>query len=125
MGAFVNYQTAEGEVIQVKTGISFVSIEQARLNLDTEMNRFGWDFGAVRKNARETWNDLLGKIEVEGGSESDRTKFYTNFTAPLWHDDLQRRERQSIWTQTAWSANSKNPNLRCWGAMLSGTPSGT
>lgn len=79
IGAFVNYRTAEGEVIQVKTGISYVSIEQARLNLDMEMNRFGWDFDAVRKNARETWNDVLKKIEVEGGSENDRTKFYTNF----------------------------------------------
>ncbi len=78
VGAFVNYQTAEGEVIQVKTGISLVSIEQARLNLDTEMNRFGWNFDAVRKNARDTWNNLLKKIEVEGGSDTDRTKFYTN-----------------------------------------------
>jgi predicted alpha-1,2-mannosidase len=78
IGVFANYRTTEGEVIQVKTGISFVSVEQARLNLDTEMNRFGWDFDPVRKNARDTWNDLLGKIEVEGGSETDRIKFYTN-----------------------------------------------
>jgi predicted alpha-1,2-mannosidase len=78
VGAFVNYRMTDGEVIQVKTGISYVSVEQARLNLDTEMSRFGWDFDAVRKNARNTWNDLLGRIEVEGGSETDRTKFYTN-----------------------------------------------
>lgn len=78
MGVFVNYRTTEGEVIQVKTGISFVSIEQARLNLDTEMNRFEWNFDAVRRNARDTWNNLLGRIEVEGGSEADRVKFYTN-----------------------------------------------
>ena len=78
VGAFVNYQTTEGEVIQVKTGISFVSIKQARMNLDTEMNHFGWNFDAVRKNAGGIWNDLLKKIEVEGGSERDRTKFYTN-----------------------------------------------
>ena len=78
VGAFVNYQTVEGEVIQVKTGISFVSIEQARLNLDTEMKRFGWNFDAVRGNASETWNNLLKKIEVEGGSDADRIKFYTN-----------------------------------------------
>lgn len=78
VGVFANFRTADREVIQVKTGISYVSVEQARLNLDTEMNRFGWDFDAVRKNARETWNNLLGKIEVEGGSETDRMKFYTN-----------------------------------------------
>ncbi len=79
MGAFVNYQTGAGEVIQVKTGISYVSVEQARLNLDTEMNPFAWDFDAVRKNARETWNRLLKKIEVEGDSETDRIRFYSNF----------------------------------------------
>ena len=78
MGAFVNYQTVEGEVIQIKTGISYVSVEQARLNLDAEMNRFGWDFDAVRGNAHETWNNLLKKIEVEGDSETDRIKFYSN-----------------------------------------------
>ena len=78
VGVFANYHTTEGEVIQVKTGISFVSIEQARLNLDAELNRFGWDFDAVRKDARDAWNNLLGKIEVEGGSETDRIKFYTN-----------------------------------------------
>lgn len=78
LGAFFNYRTDEGEVIQVKTGISFVSIEQARLNLDLEMNSIGWDFDAVRKNARDAWNNLLKRIEVEGGSETDRKKFYTN-----------------------------------------------
>ena len=42
------------------------------------MDRFGWDFDAVRKNARDTWNHLLKKIEIEGGSDAERTKFYTN-----------------------------------------------
>jgi predicted alpha-1,2-mannosidase len=78
IGAFASYHTTEGEVIEVKSGISLVSIEQARLNLDTEMDRFAWDFDAVRKHAQETWNNLLKKIEVEGGSDADRTKFYTN-----------------------------------------------
>ena len=78
VGVFASYHTTEGEAILVKTGISYVSVEQARLNLDTEMSRFGWGFDAVHKNARDTWNDLLRKIEVEGGSETDRTKFYTN-----------------------------------------------
>ena len=47
-------------------------------NLDAELGRFGWDFDAVRSYARKTWNDLLRKIEVEGGTEADRVKFYTN-----------------------------------------------
>jgi len=86
VGAFANYHTAQGEVIKVKTGISLVSLEQARLNLDSEMNRFGWDFDAVRKYACNTWNDLLSKIEVEGGTQADRTKFYTG----LYHSYVAR-----------------------------------
>jgi len=78
IGAFVSYSTSRGEVIKIKTGISLVSIDQARLNLETEMSRFGWDFDAVRNYTRSTWNDLLSKIEVEGGTETDKIKFYTN-----------------------------------------------
>jgi len=78
IGVFANYHTSPGEVIEVKSGISLVSIEQARLNLDTETNRFGWDFDAAHKNARDTWNNLLKSIQVEGGTDTDRTKFYTN-----------------------------------------------
>jgi len=78
VGAFLSFSTREGEVIKLKTGISLVSIEQARLNLKAETAHFGWDFYAARVNARRTWNKLLGKIEVEGGSHEQKIKFYTN-----------------------------------------------
>lgn len=78
VGAFVNYSTKRGETIKVKTGVSLVSIEQARLNLDTEMREFGWNFERARRKAHKTWNDLLGKIEIQGGTFDDKVKFYTN-----------------------------------------------
>jgi len=78
VGALLNFSTKQGEVVLLKTGISLVNIEQARLNLDTEMKSFGWDFDAVKADARKTWNDLLGKIEIEGGTAEQWTKFYTN-----------------------------------------------
>jgi len=78
VGAFLRYSTSAGEIIKLKTGISLVSIEQARLNLETEMSKFGWDFEAVRNNARKTWNDLLSKIEIEGGTFEQKNKFYSN-----------------------------------------------
>ena len=78
VGAFLNFSTKQGEVIKLKTAISLVSIEQARLNLDAETAQFGWDFYAARVNARRVWNELLGKIEIEGGSHEQKTKFYTN-----------------------------------------------
>jgi len=77
VGAFVDFSTGKGETVMVKTGFSLVSIEQARLNLETETGHFGWDFDAVRSSARTTWNDLLKKVEIDGGTEADKTKFYT------------------------------------------------
>ena len=79
LGAFAEYGMDEGEELLVQSGISYVSVDQARLNMETELGPFGWDFDAVRQNARDVWNDLLGKIKVEGGTEEDKTKFYTNF----------------------------------------------
>jgi len=91
VGVFLNFSTKKGDVIQMQTGVSLVSIEQARLNLDTETKPFGWDFDAVRSHQRKVWNDLLSKIEVEGGTAEDRIKFYTNFyrsycARTIWSD---------------------------------------
>lgn len=78
IGAFVTYKTAENEVVQIKTGVSYVSIDQARRNLSMETDHLGWDFDPARAQARKSWNDLLGRLEVSGGTEIDHTKFYTN-----------------------------------------------
>ena len=69
----------------MKVAISYVSTEQARLNLETELP--GWAFDGVRADARETWDEWLGRIEVQGGSEARTTKFYTD----LYHALLGRR----------------------------------
>jgi predicted alpha-1,2-mannosidase len=92
VGAYVDFETREGEVVLMQTAISLVSIDQARINLETElMDPFGWDFPAVQENARLVWNELLGKIEVEGGTETDKKKFYTNLyrsyvARTIWSD---------------------------------------
>jgi len=78
IGALVNFSTKKDRVVMMKTGISYVSIDQARLNMEREMDEFGWDFDAVHQNARATWNQLLNKIKIEGGSEAQKVKFYTN-----------------------------------------------
>jgi len=84
-GALVTYSVAEGEVVQMKVALSYVSIDQARLNLQAELPH--WDFDRVREDSRRVWNEWLGRIEVEGGSGAQRTKFYTD----LWHVLLGRR----------------------------------
>jgi len=78
VGAFLEFETREGEQIMVQTGISLVSIPQARLNLETELDGYNWEFDRVREDAKKAWNEILSTIEVEGGSEKNKTKFYTN-----------------------------------------------
>lgn len=78
MGAYADFKTKKDDVILMQTAISLVSIEQARLNLETEMNPFNWNFDAVRDNAKNTWNTLLNKVQIEGGSDTERKKFYSN-----------------------------------------------
>jgi len=105
LGVFLNFQTEEGEVVLVQTGISLVSIDQARLNLDVEMKPFGWDFDACHAAARRVWNELLSRIEVEGGRPVDNVKFYTNLyrsycSRTIWSDvngkyvDMNERVQQ-------------------------------
>ncbi|MBC7399413.1 MAG: glycoside hydrolase family 92 protein [Mucilaginibacter sp.] len=106
MGAYADFKTEKGEVIQLQTAISLVSIDQARLNLTTEMDPFKWSFAAVHNNARTVWNNLLSKIKVDGGTEENRKKFYSNLyrsyvARTTWSDvngkwiDPNEIERQS------------------------------
>ncbi len=76
IGAFVNYSTSKGEQVLIRVGISFVSIDGARKNLAAEIP--GWNFDEVRTNARNVWNEKLNKIWVKGGSEDQKTTFYTS-----------------------------------------------
>jgi predicted alpha-1,2-mannosidase len=73
--AIFHFNTTAGEKIYVKVGISAVSEDGARLNLKTEIP--GWDFAKVRSDAKSSWNKELSKIEVEGGTDQQKTIFYT------------------------------------------------
>lgn len=81
-GIFVKYSTFNNEVILLKVALSYVSIEQARLNLNTELPH--WEFDHVYNDSTKVWNDYLKRIEVEGGTEKQRKKFYTD----LWRSLL-------------------------------------
>jgi len=89
-GVSLHYDVAAGDEVKVKIGISYTSIENARMNLNAECNH--WDFGRVRQDARREWNDWLGKIEVKGGEENTRVKFYTD----LWHVLLGRHKIDDV-----------------------------
>jgi predicted alpha-1,2-mannosidase len=76
-GVVMNYKTSAGEQILFRTGISLVSTEQARRNLDTELPPGASDFASVVRHARQAWSKLLASIEVEGATAEQRTMFYT------------------------------------------------
>jgi predicted alpha-1,2-mannosidase len=85
-GAFFRFNVENGENILVKIGISFISNENARLNLNAEQP--GWDFDRVKENARLEWEKQLSKIKVEGGTEDQKTIFYTALYHALIHPSI-------------------------------------
>ena len=76
----------ENEQIEVQMGVSFVSTANAWENLDAEQKGFGFD--RVREAADALWRRDLGKIKVEGGSEDDKTVFYTALYHALIHPNI-------------------------------------
>jgi predicted alpha-1,2-mannosidase len=67
--------TSNGEQIEVRVGVSYISEEQAHRNLEREIPK--WTFEQVRSNARSVWNDTLSRVTIAGGTERQRTIFYT------------------------------------------------
>ncbi|MBI4890521.1 MAG: glycoside hydrolase family 92 protein [Acidobacteria bacterium] len=84
-GGYVRFRFAQPAQVRMKVAISYVSEENARLNLQTELP--GWDFDATVRASAGEWNEWLGKLQVSGGTEQQRVKFYTD----LWHALLGRR----------------------------------
>jgi predicted alpha-1,2-mannosidase len=67
--------TGSARVLEFRYGISFISVEQARKNLKREIP--SPDFEATTAAAKARWNETLGRIAVEGGTEAQRKVFYT------------------------------------------------
>lgn len=63
------------DVVNVRYGISYIGVEQAKRNLYNEINDFNLE--KLASQARDKWNDVLGKIKIEGGTEDQKTTFYT------------------------------------------------
>ena len=83
-GGYVTFDDAGKGPVLMKVALSYVSEDQARLNLDAELPH--WDFEKIVKESYDQWNYELGKIEIEGGTYEQRVKFYTD----LWHVLLGR-----------------------------------
>lgn len=83
-GMYINFATKKGEIVEMQVGLSYTSIENAKLNLKTEAT--GQTFDAVRTAAHEKWNEKLGRIKVETKDSINKVKFYTG----LYHALLGR-----------------------------------
>jgi predicted alpha-1,2-mannosidase len=71
----LDWETTEGEAIEARVGISYISVEQARENRVAETE--DQTFEQVRQASVDAWNRLLWRVEVEGGTDDQRTMFYT------------------------------------------------
>ena len=90
VGVWFSFDTKPGEKIYVQTGVSFVSEQNALLNLNTEQPTL--DFAATRAKAEEAWEKALSVIEVEGGTPEERTVFYTS----LYHLQIHPNILQDV-----------------------------
>ncbi|PCH68115.1 MAG: alpha-mannosidase [Bacteroidales bacterium] len=82
IGAYFTFNTNTNEQIIAEVGVSYVSIANARMNLNAESNHF--DFEKTKLQAKQEWNSTLSRVKVEGGTEDQKTIFYT----ALYHTQI-------------------------------------
>jgi predicted alpha-1,2-mannosidase len=82
----LTFDTTKNATLQAKVGISYTSATNARANLADEIP--GWSFGAVRSDAETAWDQLLGKIQVAGGTHTSQVQFYTALYHSLLHPNV-------------------------------------
>lgn len=86
IGVYFSFDTEEAEQVEVQVGVSFVSIKNARLNLEKEQPTA--DFETVHNAARQLWSNDLSRIRVEGGTEEQKAVFYTALYHLLLHPNV-------------------------------------
>lgn len=83
-GLFLTFDMKKDETLEIVTGLSYTSVENARLNMKAEAE--GKTFNEVHDLAQKAWNEKLGRIRVDGGDSLNQVKFYTG----LYHALLGR-----------------------------------
>ena len=125
--ALLKFKDRTSEPIVMKVGLSIVSVENARENLQAEVE--GFDFDAVKQAAYHTWNDAVSAIKVEGGTEEQKTNFYTalyhSMVVPNVVSDVNgqyRRHDQTIGQlpqgAVQYSTFSLWDTFRAWNPMM-------
>ena len=86
IGAFFSYKFEKEEEVVVRIGISYVSIANAKMNLEREQE--GFDFDKVSRTAYDSWNTELSRIRIKGGNEKYKRMFYTGIYHILLHPNV-------------------------------------
>ncbi|MFI3262923.1 MAG: GH92 family glycosyl hydrolase [Rikenellaceae bacterium] len=86
IGVAFSFNTQDKEAIEVSVGVSYVSIENARENLNKEQHNTNFD--KISAQAIESWNNVLSNVEVEGGTEDDKSIFYTALYHTYIHPNI-------------------------------------
>lgn len=74
-GVVLGFNTNKDDILEFKVAISYISVEQALINLKTEGDE--WDFNTLLARTQSAWESLLSRVVVQGGSEKHRRMFYT------------------------------------------------
>lgn len=78
-GLFLEFDAKKHPVVQVRSGISLVSIANADLNLKSEISTpFGWNFDAIRQNQLNAWNDIFDRVKVTSNNRTEKIRFYNS-----------------------------------------------
>ncbi|MBS1511310.1 MAG: GH92 family glycosyl hydrolase [Bacteroidetes bacterium] len=86
IGAFIGFALQKGEQLRIRMGTSFTSMENAKLNLITELRTAG--FATIREESSTTWEKALSQIQINTSSEKDKRIFYTAMYHAMQHPRL-------------------------------------
>lgn len=86
VGGWFQFPSTSGRTVELHVGVSYVSIAGARRNLEAEIGSAGFD--ELRRAAQARWEEALGRVRVEGGTEEASTIFYTALYHSLLHPSV-------------------------------------
>jgi len=124
-GAILTFDTEASNTIQVKVGISYVSIDNAKENLKAENG--GRDFETVKHNAEKDWNKVLNTVQISGGDKENIETFYTAlyhcFMHPNLIDDVNGQYTgMDLKVHKAASGHHQFQNIPAWDEHRSHSP---
>ncbi len=86
IGAYLTFDATKNQTVEVKVAVSFISIKNALANLKAENP--GWDFNLIKRKVNSAWNKILNKIIVQGGTNAEKTTFYTALYHCYFHPNI-------------------------------------